>query len=275
MAAQPPIIYDLELKGGAIVLDFPIISPIYTLWNLDGWANLDNVASRTYDTWDVASGNNPPSYVGAEAVMFDTYNKKYYKLMFTQLTQSGSGGGFSYVRQQILGNGFFGTPVYFTHSDFGNEVDFIDNKVAITRNVNQGIYNPLMEPSYNGSNSRSISYRLIVPSVNNQSLLNNLDNQVIEECYIVSNQQIDGGVTFLLPTINSLKLAWNPKIYIYNPVVATNKVVVAPIDATFNEGANTTTINGSINSSVLPDVTTYFHVVAPNMWMGLRTFNGF
>lgn len=45
---------------------------------------------------------------------------------------------------------WLGDPVKFVKQNYGDQVDLIDTNVAITRGVNQGIYNPLVEASYDG-----------------------------------------------------------------------------------------------------------------------------
>jgi hypothetical protein len=82
------------------------ISPANTEWNADGWANLSNVTSRTYDTWRESLGTNVAQIVGQELIMHDLTNDKYWGIKFTQWTQGvdpmgAQGGGFAYTRQLI------------------------------------------------------------------------------------------------------------------------------------------------------------------------------
>lgn len=77
------------------------ISPQGTLWNADGWGTLDDVTTRTYtDLANCLSYNIGNLIVGAQLVMWDTINNKYYKFLFSSWTQV-SGGGFSYTRNLI------------------------------------------------------------------------------------------------------------------------------------------------------------------------------
>lgn len=55
---------------------------------------------------------------------------------------------------------FFGSEVYFTKTSGGSEVDNIDTNVAITRGNNQGLYNPLIENSWNDSGGNGPSNTL-------------------------------------------------------------------------------------------------------------------
>lgn len=123
------------------------ISPQGTEWNADGWYNLENVASRTFNTWNNAVRGNPPLSIGKELVMHDTINNKYYAVQFLtwSIGDYGGRGGFSYRRQLIDLTG------YFVHTNYGTEVDIIDTGLSITRGINQGIYNPQLEQSYSNS----------------------------------------------------------------------------------------------------------------------------
>ena len=120
-------------------------SPEGTLWNADGWTNLFNVKTRTYETLMIAVdgdlGNNLPD---AKLVMWDTQNDKYYAVRFTNWTQSGNGGGFSYTRQLINDTYVFIKP--------NNDTDTIDEivpgEIGITRGYDGGIYNPYDEGNW-------------------------------------------------------------------------------------------------------------------------------
>jgi hypothetical protein len=87
--------------------DYPD-TPTNTLWNSDGWGDLLDVKSRAYTTFVDSLGHNVGNnIIGAELIMFDQWNDKYYKFSFSQWTQGGHGGGFAYTRQEIIppGNG--------------------------------------------------------------------------------------------------------------------------------------------------------------------------
>lgn len=76
--------------------------PTHTQWNNQGWSNLSNVTTRTYESWESAVNGNPPNSIGQELVMHDTLNDKYYKVMFSGWTQNNNGGGFAYTREEIV-----------------------------------------------------------------------------------------------------------------------------------------------------------------------------
>jgi len=50
-------------------------------------------------------------------------------------------------------NFFIGEPVNFTKTNYGDEVDSIDTDISITRGENQGIYNPELEPEWDGNDN--------------------------------------------------------------------------------------------------------------------------
>ncbi len=78
------------------------VSPIGTLWNVDGWDDLTNIETRTYtnfyDAYDGNLGNNVP---GSKAVMYIPDNDTYYAIEWLSWTQNNAGGGFSYTRRVI------------------------------------------------------------------------------------------------------------------------------------------------------------------------------
>jgi hypothetical protein len=81
------------------------VSPANTEWNWSGWDNLDNVKFRQYRTWREALRKKVGSnIVGAELVMHDLTNNKYYKVQFTNWDiggVNGINGAFEYTRELI------------------------------------------------------------------------------------------------------------------------------------------------------------------------------
>ena len=123
------------------------LSPLGTEWNADGWGDLTGLATRTYTTWRQALNNQVGNYiVASELVMHDTINDKYYKFDFT--AWAGNNGSYAYTRTEVT------DPNYFRKTDNGNEVDIIiaddgdGAGVGITRDGNNGIYNPYREGSW-------------------------------------------------------------------------------------------------------------------------------
>lgn len=80
-------------------------SPVFTLWNADGWGdnlNVNEVKNRTFTTfWNCLYGRVGAYILNSSynnLIMFDILDNKYYKIEFTSWTQNGSGGGFQYYR---------------------------------------------------------------------------------------------------------------------------------------------------------------------------------
>lgn len=127
-------------------------SPVGTLWNNDGWDDLLGLAQRNYTTWRLALNNQVGNNIlGAELVMWDTINDKYYKFDFTAWGENN--GAFAYTRTEVT------DPNYFRKTDYGSEIDIIledDGNgagIGITRGENNSIYNPYREEGYNQSTS--------------------------------------------------------------------------------------------------------------------------
>jgi hypothetical protein len=125
------------------------LSPLGTEWNSEGWGDLLSLDTRNYDTWRAALNNQVGNnIIGAELIMHDIINDKYYKFEFTNWGGN-SEGGFEYTRTLVE------DPNYFRKTDNGDEVDVIftgadqSSSIGITRNNNQGIYNPFTEEGWN------------------------------------------------------------------------------------------------------------------------------
>lgn len=77
-------------------------SPADTEWNIDGWSNLSNIRSRTYNTFTAVLNNQIGlNVVGAELIMHHIPSDRYWKMNFTSWTQAAGGGGFAYDRTEI------------------------------------------------------------------------------------------------------------------------------------------------------------------------------
>lgn len=82
-------------------------NPTNTAWNIDGWGDLSDLATRGYIDLDQidGGGNFGNVVVGAELIMHDTSTDKYYKFLFSHW-QQGAGNnpnyrGFSYTRTEL------------------------------------------------------------------------------------------------------------------------------------------------------------------------------
>ena len=101
------------------------------------------------------------------------------------------------------------------------------------------------------------TYQLVIPTLINTGLPHYLDNQVIEECYIICDTT-NNDCNIILPPISAFKGSWGPKFYISN--MGGNSVVVSV-------GAVGDKINGQ-PTWTLPtnNETGYFHVVDYDLW---------
>jgi len=79
------------------------VSPLNTLWNGDGWNNLQNLQSRQWLSfyYIMGSANVGKRVLGREWIMWDTTNNEYYAIEFTSWQPGNNGGGFSYIRRKI------------------------------------------------------------------------------------------------------------------------------------------------------------------------------
>jgi len=96
-------------------------SPADTEWNIDGWDDLSDVATRTYNTFYVTlDGEVGLNVVDAELVMHIISEDRYFKIKFTYW-QQGGGGGFTYDRTEISDVGIpISVEVHYTNTGSGN-----------------------------------------------------------------------------------------------------------------------------------------------------------
>jgi hypothetical protein len=111
--------------------------------------------------------------------------------------------------------------------------------------------------------TESDSYEFVLPKKSGTSLPNALDNQVIEEVYIiVENPEEEITVNITLPYIPTFNNAWNAKIYVVNK--QEQVLVVQPKPPAPGEEYNWINSIGSLNVSITG--IGYFHVVDNNMY---------
>ena len=121
----------------------------YTLF---GWDDLSTVSTRNYELFYAAVNNDlNGKLLGKELVMKIISTSQYFKIKFTQWTQSNS--GFKYERQEIDSNGNdIGDLIIFNKTNGGSEVDIIvEGVVEITRGDSNGIYNIATEGSWDSN----------------------------------------------------------------------------------------------------------------------------
>lgn len=107
-------------------------------------------------------------------------------------------------------------------------------------------------------------YNFILPTVIGTALPNALDNQVIEEVYLICDSRL-GDITIVLPAISTFNSAWNTKIYVYDSN-GYGSVTILPYSV---EGGPSDTINGFSSKTLFLNDTYYLHIVDDNMWMSL------
>lgn len=103
--ARDPVaggIYNAEAESGYDLVERD--SPVGTRWNYEGngFGNLDNIKNRYYTTFAEALkhaiGRN---IIGANMIMHDTINDKYYAVAFSHWGMQGA-GTFAYTRTEII-----------------------------------------------------------------------------------------------------------------------------------------------------------------------------
>jgi hypothetical protein len=99
-----PVGYGAGIYNSALEADWNAeVSPAGTEWNWDGWDNLDDVKLRKYGTFRTTLQNRiGENIIGAELVMHDITNDKYYKIKFSVWQQGADHtGAFTYTRELI------------------------------------------------------------------------------------------------------------------------------------------------------------------------------
>ena len=260
-------------------------SPAGTEWNSDGWDDLSNLRSRSYDTLR-SSLNNVigENILNAELVMHDIINDKYYKFDFTNWGQN-NGGSFAYTRTLIEDPNFFKKEDYATGNtaiDVFVADDGEGSGIAITRKVNQGIYNPFREGGWNWNvsptgtlwnidgwdNFSNIETRLY-ESFNN-AYNNNLGNNVpgsrsvlyipdTNEYYAIhwlswTPNNAGGGFSYLKYKIDLTKL--NEGIRFTDGTVLKSAEGIGRVKSTASNNRKIEEVSGSSTVSVTPIITT-------------------
>lgn len=105
-----PYEYDITVFGnGGIGIYQHDYAMMFTQWNSqwtdsasNGFSDLSNIRTRTYNSFVNALNGDPDSnIVNEELVMHDLIENNYYKVVFSDWTGAGAGGGFSYTRTLI------------------------------------------------------------------------------------------------------------------------------------------------------------------------------
>ena len=109
---------------------------------------------------------------------------------------------------------------------------------------------------------------LELPTIQGTALPNALDNQTLEEVYIICDTTL-GDITINLPSITVFNSAWNVKIYICQ-AEGSGGVAIRPFPGTAMPLIAADTLNGENAVTMILQYDTYYlHIVADNMWMNL------
>jgi hypothetical protein len=177
------------------------LNPAYTLWNADGWTNLDNFKTRSYtglyETIGFAFGSN---IIGTELIMWDFLGNEYYLIKFTQWTPGGNGGGFEYVRSRI--SAVSPKDMYSPLPFVKNEIILIENKNPFFEGENRikGLYR-ISDIISGDLNTNFTGQKYIFTCLNDNDIIFN--SPVNKNVYITSTGNLVGRPVFATPEFMS------------------------------------------------------------------------
>lgn len=153
------------------------VSPAGTLWNLDGWFDISDVKTRNYSTfYNCLNGNIGNNVIGAELIMWDVINNKYYKIKFNSWTQGGNGGGFSYDK----------TLIYFEEYNTTSGKITAKNSIDVVGKIN---YNgPIYLKGYENTTFANPTHNIWTTGYNNQNVL--LGRGIVIDQYVGSPKKV-------------------------------------------------------------------------------------
>ena len=148
------IMHFLRNSGTTINNGDLVIDETYEITNYQGSDDFSNVADvisgdiNTNGCIFIATGTTPTEWGSNSELTELTSYDEYHKVKFTQWTQGGNGGGFSYERTKVYPT--VESVVYFTKTNYENVVDIIiPGRLEIRRNNGGGaIYNDVLENSW-------------------------------------------------------------------------------------------------------------------------------
>jgi len=131
-----------------------VIDETYEITNYQGSDDFSNVADvisgviNTNGCIFIATGTTPTEWISNSELTELTSYDEYHKVKFTQWTQGGNGGGFSYERTKVYPT--VESTVYFTKTNYENVSDIIiPGRLEIKRGNGGGaIYNDVLENSW-------------------------------------------------------------------------------------------------------------------------------
>lgn len=171
-------IFNIAVENG-----YNASSPAKTYW---AWGHTYENTPSDYSSWGNAVGWNPPSMVGNTLSMFLPDYNRYFDVYFSQWTQGGNGGGFTYSRIEV--------PSWLTTNINDNSLGTgeslivdctMDASDLLSGNYNTGIE---IKSDYTGTVLKSINVALTVigkPEITADSVLD-FGNVVANEKYTKS-----------------------------------------------------------------------------------------
>jgi len=141
-------------SGTTLTSGYLVVGETYEITNVAfGGGDFSNVADVQSGTINqngcifIATGTTPSSWCGITVTELTVYNE-YHKVKFTQWTQGGNGGGFSYERTKVYPTSE--PTFYFTKLNYQDIIDIVvPSRLEITRNNNGAIYNDVIENGWN------------------------------------------------------------------------------------------------------------------------------
>ena len=130
------------------------VSPADTEWNSiytdavnNGWGNLADVATRTFDVFqDSVNGDIGCNIVGLDLVMRHIPSGRLWIIKFTEWTANNNGGGFAYDRYEI-----FPEVNFYRAPQNPATVDIVSEGLIIKRDNVRGLYNSVLESEYDNN----------------------------------------------------------------------------------------------------------------------------
>jgi hypothetical protein len=172
-----------------------LLNPAYTLWNLDGWTNLNNFKNREYTVLNSlwGGGGIGANIVGTELIMWDFLGNEYYLIKFNQWTQGSNGGGFSYIRSKI--STMPSREMYSPLSFIQNETVLIENKNPFFAGENRikGLYK-IQDILTGDENTNFTGLKYIFSCLNDKDIVFN--SPANKNVYITSTGNLIGRPVF-------------------------------------------------------------------------------
>jgi len=165
--------------------------------------DLSTLLDRSYDTMYNSISSESLILEMPLIMRFQGSPEMFFRITFLQWTPAGTGGGaFSYRRTEIdsAGNDI-GPDIYFTRTNYGNEVDIIiPGILEISRDNSGGIYNSAVEGSWSSTSPANTEWNSIYTTGNHgqnfgyNKIGNNFDSNVIGDNFGADGKILLGNV---------------------------------------------------------------------------------